>query len=142
MASRFVLIDTNVFCAWFLRDDPNHLHAQKIIKSIKTNEKIILPPLGIFEIIATLAKRGIDDSQIKQIVFNLASQAEIVIAQLADLQFANNVTLFKNIEHLRTHDFYVLQTGMKFGAKIYSFDQSFVKRGKVLYKDIYDKVRR
>jgi predicted nucleic acid-binding protein len=141
MVSRYVVLDSNVLCSSFIKSDKKHSEAVKILKNIESDARILLTPLSIFEIATVLIKNGFSQNETEKIIKALSSQEDVIIINLSDVQFLYSAEFMDFSKNIRTHDFYILQTAIKFDADIYTFDKSFIKNISQIYNRVYDNVK-
>lgn len=139
-----IVEDSSFIVATMDKNDDFHTDAVFIFKKLleKRNElKIIIPPLGLYEIIVTLSRKGIKHNIIEQKILNLIHIDEIIISSITEASAFKHCKTLLNIlsqkDALRTSDFLITSLAKEFEAQIITFDKKAWQKIKPIYSRIY-----
>jgi len=135
-AKRPFFIDSNIWIAWFYKNDINHQVAKKLIQNLPTDVPLLTNNLVIYEVLTVLSMRAGKVKAIKfgKWIFPLISQGFIGEVFIDDALEHKTLTLFRQVRQkdLSFTDCASVITAYDYGAHyILTFDQHF----KVFEKD-------
>lgn len=139
-----IIEDASFIVATIDKNDAFHGDAVFIFKKLLENRdkiKIIVPPLGLYEIIVTLRRKGVAHSEIEKKILNLLHIKEIIITSITEASAFKHCKTFLNINSqtsaLRCADFLIVSLGMDYEAQILTFDKKMWTKVKPVYNKIY-----
>lgn len=140
----FILTDSSFNIALMDRNDPLHKEAVFIFQQfwkVRGKIKIILPPLCIYEIIATLKRKGINQKIIEEKILKLVNLKEVIVCSVSEIEAFKHCQAVPAVslqeKALRTNDFMIVGIGVDYGAQIITFDRIMWEKTKTFYKDVY-----
>ncbi len=139
-----VVIDSCFIIATIDSSDAFHRDAVNIFgillkKSIDV--RIIIPPIAIYEVIATLIRKGISYKKVEGAIMRLLHKEKIVILSIAETSaFKHAKKILKpgsSATSLRTADFLIICIGIDLDALILTFDKKAYNKIKPVYKKTF-----
>ncbi len=141
---KFIFQDSSFVVATMDKNDELHKEAVFVFQELwkdRKDVKILIPPLGIYEIIVTLKRKGMDHDTITEKIMKLMHIKEVIISSVSEVSaFKHSKLLLKNNnqeESLRTNDFMITSLGIDYDAQILTFDKKMWEKTKKVYPDIY-----
>jgi predicted nucleic acid-binding protein len=112
----------------------------KLLKK-SVDVKIIISPIVIYEVIATLIRKGLSYRSVEGAIMRLLHIEKIIMLSIAEtsaFKHAKNIlTKGDQSKSLRTSDFLITCIGIDFNALILTFDKKAYKKIKPIYNDIF-----
>lgn len=138
-----VILDSCFLVAIIDETDAFHRDARNIYNKLErsANVSIIVPPIAIYEVIASLMRRGFSQDKVEENVLYLLREPRIITLSIAETSaFRHAKTLLSPgspANSLRTADFMIACIGLDFEAQILTFDWKVWKKVKPIYSKIY-----
>lgn len=139
-----IVEDSSFIVATMDKNDAFHKDAVFIFKKLlekRDKLKIIIPPLGLYEIIVTLTRKGIKHNIIEQKILNLLHIDEIIVSSITEASAFKHCKTLLNIlsqkDALRTSDFLLTSLAKEYEAQIITFDKKAWQKIKPVYNRIY-----
>lgn len=139
-----ILLDSNFIIAYLDQNDKFHQDAIRVLKYIwnyTDKVKIIIPPLGLYEIIVSLKRCNIPEDIIKQRIMKLVSLEPVVITSISEMsafKHCNSLLISSSKTNaLRTNDFLITSLALDYEADILTFDVKMINKVKPIYPAIY-----
>src|SRR3989339_1720240 len=140
----FILMDSNFIVATIDKNDAFHKNAVYMFNEIIKHEeriKIIIPPLGLYEFIVTLKRKGFSNTTINNQVMKLICLDYVIVASITDISAfkhcKSSLIASSQSSSLRTNDFLIVSLAIDYQALILTFDQKVINKIKPIYSDIY-----
>jgi len=139
-----IIEDSSFVVAAMDKNDIFHRDAVFIFKKLLENRdklKILIPPLGLYEIIVTLSRKGVEHNIIEQKILNLLHINEIIVTSITETSAfkhcKNLLNLSSQQRALRTADFLITSLAIDYEAQILTFDKKAWRKIKPVYNKIY-----
>lgn len=139
-----IVEDSSFVVATMDKNDAFHKDAVFVFNHLlkyKDHIKIIIPPLGLFEIIVTLTRKGIRHNIIEKKILELLHIEEVIVASITEASAFKYCKSILNItsqkDALRTADFLIVSLAMDYEAQILTFDRKMWEKTKKVYDEIY-----
>lgn len=139
-----IVEDSSFIVATIDSNDPFHASALFIFRQLLQKRgkiKIIIPPLGLYEVVVTLTRKGVDHSRIEAVVMKLLHIEDVIVSSISEASALkhcrNTLTSNNQTMALRTGDFFITNLGMDFDAQILTFDKKMWTKIKPVYSKIY-----
>ena len=139
-----IVEDSSFIVATIDKNDALHKDAIFIFKKILENRdkiKIIVPPLGLYEVIVTLSRKGIPHNIIEEKILNLIHIEEIIVTSITEASAfkhcKNALNVLSQKDALRNSDFLITSLAMDYEAQILTFDKTMYTKVKPHYDKIY-----
>lgn len=109
--------------------------------SKRTEVKIIVPPIVLYEVLANLVRKGFTHRRAEGAIMRLLHLDKIIVLSITEtsaLKHSNNIlTVGTQATALRTADFMIVGVGLDFEAQILTFDRRVIGRVRPIYSKIY-----
>jgi len=139
-----IIEDSSFIVATMDKKDALHKDAVFIFKKIWENRekiKIIVPPLGLYEVIVTLSRKAIAHNIIEQKILNLLHIKEVIITSITEASAFKHCKSTLNVlsqkDAMRNSDFLIISLAIDYEAQILTFDKTMYKKVKPHYDKIY-----
>lgn len=140
----FILLDSNFIIAIINKEDIFHsdaIHIFKELRKLTDYIKIIIPPLGIYEIIVSLKIKGISEEAIKKHIMSLVCLEYVIVTSISEMSAFKHCRseIIKPSQRysLRTNDFLIASLAIDYQADILTYDAKVIDKIKPIYRKIY-----
>ncbi|MCD6096927.1 PIN domain-containing protein [bacterium] len=140
----YIVEDSSFVVAVMDKNDEFHQDAVSVFEKLmekKDKVKILIPPLGLYEIIVTLSRKGIHHKMIERKIISFLHINEVIVAAITESSAFKHCKSLLNLpsqkHFLRTGDFLIVSLAVDYEAQILTFDKKAWRKVKPIYKKIY-----
>jgi len=109
--------------------------------SDRTEVKIIVPPIVLYEVLANLVRKGFTHRRAEGAIMRLLHLDKVIVLSITEtsaLKHSKNLLVAgPQTTSLRTADFMIAGVGLDFEAQILTFDMGIIRRVRPIYSKIY-----
>ena len=117
------------------------IYVFKNLLSKKSDIKIIIPPIALYEVLAVLVRKGFSHKRAEGAILKLLHLDKVIALSITEnnaLKHSRNLlTAGNQATALTTADFMIAGIGIDFDAQILTFDRGVIRRVKPIYSKIY-----